>query len=577
MEVKELNSTTNPLLFNKNAAVNASVEAMGAGFANFLNQTTMAVNPELNTPRVENEVKVSDAKASEPKDKKPVRADKPEADRPLKKEVVKKNKSIEKDVAVVAVEVTKPQELAKASTDGAIAAVQAPAVDGEPVSVVEASALPAVAADDQIMVGDKKLSLADFKLDPARIASLGTIQLVDAQTGETYTTTGAELYQKMQAQGLVADGVLNLDGMSAVAKGETIDSALLTVVKEAINKNVANVETKPEVVVAGAEKSAEALAAEMVKSEASKVAAKVIVDAKAQIDELSALAGDADVKVSVNAKEEKIAYVATSDLVKDKNALQEALVMVQKADAKAADKPNQTTLAPSTSTAQPANANVATGKSGVPNFVPVADASAQAPVFSDKVTSIASKVVLGATEVGSTTLASAGTSGSEFVNNAKADSLAKANDSSFKDVYKGMSKEVVDQVKVNITKSAVKGIDKIDVSLKPEELGRIEIKMQIKDGKLQAHIIASRPETMEVLQKDMQSLERAFNDAGFQTDEGSLSFSFNEGNQAGAQQEKNSELRHFMSNMFENDNSEEVLNAENIANWSPEKGLNIRV
>ena len=81
---------------------------------------------------------------------------------------------------------------------------------------------------------------------------------------------------------------------------------------------------------------------------------------------------------------------------------------------------------------------------------------------------------------------------------------------------KGMSREVVEQVKVNITKSAVKGVDKIDVTLKPEDLGHIEIKMQIsKDGKLQAHIISSRPETMEVLQKDMHVLQKALKTNNF--------------------------------------------------------------
>lgn len=44
------------------------------------------------------------------------------------------------------------------------------------------------------------------------------------------------------------------------------------------------------------------------------------------------------------------------------------------------------------------------------------------------------------------------------------------------EALKGMSREVVEQVKVNITKSAVKGVDKIDVTLKPEDLGHIEIK-----------------------------------------------------------------------------------------------------
>ena len=93
----------------------------------------------------------------------------------------------------------------------------------------------------------------------------------------------------------------------------------------------------------------------------------------------------------------------------------------------------------------------------------------------------------------STTLAQVGSLGHENLSNSKI-AANDAQNTSFKDVYKGMSKEVIDQVKVNITKSAVKGVDKVEIQLKPEDLGHIEVKMQIgKDGKLQAHIIASRP------------------------------------------------------------------------------------
>ena len=142
-----------------------------------------------------------------------------------------------------------------------------------------------------------------------------------------------------------------------------------------------------------------------------------------------------------------------------------------------------------------------------------------------------------------------------------------------------MSKEVVEQVKVNITKSAVKGIDKIDISLKPEDLGHIEVKMQIgKDGKLQAHIISTRPETMEALQKEMQTLEKAFNDAGFQTDEGSLSFSFRDGNQANQNQERENGLRNFIGDIFEKEASNDLLpEAFQNQTWDGTTGLNIRV
>lgn len=141
------------------------------------------------------------------------------------------------------------------------------------------------------------------------------------------------------------------------------------------------------------------------------------------------------------------------------------------------------------------------------------------------------------------------------------------------DVYKGMAKEVVDQVKVNITKSAIKGIDKIDVHLKPEDLGKIEIKMQIKDGKLEAHIIANRPETVEILQKEALSLEKSFQDAGFQTDSNSLSFSYR-GEEGANEQSKHNRLG-FMADALQ----EDKVNLEALAlqNYDGKSGLNIKV
>lgn len=154
------------------------------------------------------------------------------------------------------------------------------------------------------------------------------------------------------------------------------------------------------------------------------------------------------------------------------------------------------------------------------------------------------------------------------------------NKTSLRDVYKGMGKEAIEQIKVNITKSAVKGVDTINVKLKPEELGHIEIKMQIaKDGKLQAHIISSRAETMDMLQKEMSSLEKAFNDAGFETDSNSFSFSFREDQQSERQKEANGGLRSFLGDMLEKEADNENMAAEKSAyeNWDGKSALNIRV
>ncbi len=173
-------------------------------------------------------------------------------------------------------------------------------------------------------------------------------------------------------------------------------------------------------------------------------------------------------------------------------------------------------------------------------------------------------------------LANAGAQSNEVLNQGK---MVAANDdkTSFRDVYKGLSRETIDQIKVNITKSAVKGIDKIQIQLKPEDLGRVEVKMQIgKDGKLQAHIISGRPETMDILQKEVASLEKAFSDAGFRMDEGSLSFSFRESNSQNGQ-ERDDELRQFIGNVFEQETAQEQIADDEYLSGFAANGLNIRV
>lgn len=73
MEVKDINNSVNPLLFNKNTAVAASGQALGAGFASLLGQTSMVmdilpvrpevdVKPEVKTSSVDNRDVAADDK-----------------------------------------------------------------------------------------------------------------------------------------------------------------------------------------------------------------------------------------------------------------------------------------------------------------------------------------------------------------------------------------------------------------------------------------------------------------------------------------------------------------------------------
>jgi flagellar hook-length control protein FliK len=86
-----------------------------------------------------------------------------------------------------------------------------------------------------------------------------------------------------------------------------------------------------------------------------------------------------------------------------------------------------------------------------------------------------------------------------------------------------------DQVAVQIKKAAKDGIERISMQLRPEELGRVDVRMEIgQDGKVTAQIAVERAQTLELLQKDQKALEKALQEAGFNADSSSLSFSLKE-------------------------------------------------
>lgn len=85
--------------------------------------------------------------------------------------------------------------------------------------------------------------------------------------------------------------------------------------------------------------------------------------------------------------------------------------------------------------------------------------------------------------------------------------------------------EVTNQVAVQIKKAIGQGNDQIRIQLKPAELGRVEVKLEVsQDGRAVAVVSAERSETLDLLQRDAASLRQALQDAGLSTDSKSLSF-----------------------------------------------------
>lgn len=546
MDIKDVNSA-NPLLFSKTAAINNAAAALGSGFANLLGQTTQAF--------VGNRDEAVDVS---PKAEKNVARENAEDVRAPRREDKEKSKNVKE----TAKEKTPKQAKAKKNENADVSVSR-----NNDVPAMQTAAKPEVDAEVGVAAGQVRPETAAEETAAAVVEDVvetAAENVVPQTMAENEAVNGKEAAQVAAPAENIKSGE-NVAGLEAVVAGEEVSEVEASAAEAAVLP-----EREDVVVVAENEKS--------VKGDKKNVAETVaavdegeVVDslAKEQSARLSEkVENKQQLKVSVNVKEEKIAYQTAQDTFKSRIAIDEA---VAAANAEGADEASSGDITPAANTnAQPQMQTSAAGAYTAPMQ------NLNAPVVETISAARSVEIASVSTQGGQTSHVM---SGSEFVAAAKTEAASKENAPSFKEVYKGMSKEAVDQVKVNITKSAVKGIDKIDVHLKPEELGRIEIKMQIgKDGKLQAHIIANRPETVEMLQKEVQSLEKAFNDAGFQTDEGSLSFSFRDDGQSGRNQNNGSELRSFIGSVFEQEANNELLAANSdIQGWISDKGLNIRV
>jgi hypothetical protein len=120
---------------------------------------------------------------------------------------------------------------------------------------------------------------------------------------------------------------------------------------------------------------------------------------------------------------------------------------------------------------------------------------------------------------------------------------------------------VVDQVILQMNRNVKNGNDQMSIQLQPGDLGKITVKLNFGgDGKVQGTVTADNPQTLNMLQKDSRSLERALQDAGLRADPGSLQF--NLGGQTG----------HNTGQTAQNNANNSAEDGTNTANGSLEEG-----
>ena len=594
MILNKLNSTSTQSTNSASTAVQDFKKIVAEG--GFMSFAGVDTGDDVTAQPVEKEVKVADSSS---KDKK---TERPAAEKADKKEDAPSTKN--EDKSPVDNKKTQPEEKVENKTDKETVeqdtkpeqSVEKTENAKEDTSAETVEDADSVSAEGENIASEKpqqnknikeQVFAAEQMIPLENLSAMNAVTVYNAVDGTYSVMTGAELAAQIENYGTEIGAFMSQNGQS--------DITLVNLQQPQANQQVSlisgkgqvelveGMETVPEETFVAAVKEAQVQPEEKKKSDIqfaanqnnknvkpAETAAEVIAPVAEQEEQISKLVGeDKKLDIKVDVKEENFAYDKARVNVKGEEKAEN--IKFDTASIK-------TTAASATEVkAQPTTIN-----NNLVQPLVAAEVQPQNAALNTANTSSLSAGIKGVSEglTQSNTANLANLAGTETAaHNLKAEgSVQGDNKTTFRDVYKGMSREVAEQVKVNITKSAVKGVDSIEIKLKPEELGHIEVKMQIsKDGKLQAHIISSRAETMDMLQKELPTLEKAFADAGFSLDNGSLSFSFRD-NQAGNRE--NNELRQFLSNVFEqeagNENNQ-MAELSGYDSWDGKSALNIRV
>jgi flagellar hook-length control protein FliK len=111
----------------------------------------------------------------------------------------------------------------------------------------------------------------------------------------------------------------------------------------------------------------------------------------------------------------------------------------------------------------------------------------------------------------------------------------------------GLSSDIVRQAAI-VLKDGGQG--EIHLSLKPETLGSVKIRLEMSENKVMGHIIVDSGDALRAFDKMVPSMEQAFKDSGFETATLSASLSNNSGRREDSFQRNNFEEKPFFSERF---------------------------
>ncbi len=144
---------------------------------------------------------------------------------------------------------------------------------------------------------------------------------------------------------------------------------------------------------------------------------------------------------------------------------------------------------------------------------------------------------------------------------------------------------VREQVMVQVKHGIARGDSQINVRLNPSELGRVDVRLEVVDGRTTVTVFADNRDTLEMLQRDSRSLEKAFQEMGMQMSDSGMSFDLNQQSTDQQEQDSHQENANSESNSFEAMlASPDEMIAEALLDGGPlsysvgvDDGLNIKV
>lgn len=96
---------------------------------------------------------------------------------------------------------------------------------------------------------------------------------------------------------------------------------------------------------------------------------------------------------------------------------------------------------------------------------------------------------------------------------------------------------------IEIGMQAVRGVKTFQIRLDPAELGRVDVKLEIReDGEVKANLVVDRVETLAMLKRDASTLQQAFEQAGLRQSPDGLSFQLR-GEQQGREGQRDGEAK----------------------------------